>query len=157
MYVISPYEDGGYSGGFDTFDAAVEEGLATFQDHFWVGKVTQPTPPEKFFTREQIIHWVETVDQGEDYTGDWVEDWYKGTKEQETELVDQLREVISAWLDKHNLRPKHFVVEVPERIDCQKEIENAETTSLPKRIDREGRDVTDLPGLWSESDKIGNL
>ena len=156
MYVISPYEDGGYSGGFDTFDAAVEEGLATFQDHFWVGKVTQPTPPEKFFTREQIIHWVETVDQGEDYTGDWVEDWYKGTKEQETELVDQLREVISAWLDKHNLRPKHFVVEVPKRIDCQKEIENAETTSLPKRIDREGRDVTDLPGLWSETDEIGN-
>jgi hypothetical protein len=24
--------------------------------------------------------------------------------------------------------------------------------SEPKRIDREGRDVTDLPGLWDESD-----
>lgn len=123
MYVISPYEDGEYSGGFDTFEAAVEEGRATFDDYFWVGKVIPPRSPEEFFTREQIIHWVETVDQDEDYTGDWAEDWYKGTKEQETELVEQLREVISAWLDKHKLRPKHFVVESPERIDCKKESE----------------------------------
>jgi len=31
------------------------------------------------------------------------------------------------------------------------------STGKPRRIDSEGRDVTDLPGLWSESDKIGNL
>lgn len=149
MYVISPYEDGEYSGSFETFAEAIEEGLATFDDHFWIGKVIPPKPPEKFFTREQIVHWIETVHEHEDYMGDWAENWYRGTKDQETELVEQLREVIAAWLYKHKLQPKHFVVEAPKRIDCE--------TPPTRRIDSEGRDVTDLPGLWSETDKIVSL
>ena len=58
----------------------------------------------------------------------------------------------------HNCECESLLMLLENLHDLTKEyMENTETTSLPKRIDREGRDVTDLPGLWSETDEIGNL
>lgn len=57
----------------------------------------------------------------------------------------------------HNCECESLLMLLENLHDLTKEyMENAETTSLPKRIDREGRDVTDLPGLWSETDEIAN-
>ena len=42
-----------------------------------------------------------------------------------------------------------------DKIEKLKPVEVA-STGKPRRIDREGRDVTDLPGLWSETDEIAN-
>lgn len=57
------------------------------------------------------------------------------------------------------VRPKTFcngcfetMLSYWERNQIIKPVEVA-STGKPRRIDSEGRDVTDLPGLWSETDK----
>jgi len=43
-------------------------------------------------------------------SGDHAEDWDMSTKEQRAELEREVRSVMAAWLDRHNLRPTFFNV-----------------------------------------------
>lgn len=57
-----------------------------------------------------------------------------------------------------DLSPRDMQWTLEQAIDEVKELRSQQpvevaSTGKPRRIDSEGRDVTDLPGLWSETDK----
>lgn len=96
-----------YHGEFDRENEAIQEGaeMAGVGGAFWIGENTPPEPPENRF---DAADWLEEVSCRDDYSGEWAEDWDRSTKEQRTELEDQVRAVMSLWLDRHELRPTFF-------------------------------------------------
>jgi hypothetical protein len=104
-YAIS-YADELYSGDYDTIEEAaheVEPGRAV-----WIGEKRAPVQPETLWDVED---WLERVSDDDDYFGEWAEDWDASTRKQVDELEAEVRAVMAAWLDRHNLRPKFFVAE----------------------------------------------
>ena len=95
-----------YHGTFGSRDEAIAEGRSYYK-RFWVGQCVTPTQPEEIW---DASNWLETVWCHEDYQGDWAEGQVSPSKEQLHELSAQVTPVIAAWLDRHNLRPKHFVI-----------------------------------------------
>lgn len=100
----------------ETYDAdvfqneadAIEEGTVGYNGvPFWIGRVCPPTKPEDLF---DVSDWLERVACDDDYAGEWSEDWDMSTKQQRAELESDVRKVIAAWLDRHNLRPTFFNV-----------------------------------------------
>ena len=93
---------------YDTREQAVEGGTVEYNGNpFWVGMATPPERAENFFDAED---WLENVACQDDYSGDHAEGWDMSTKEQRAELEREVREVMAAWLDRHNLRPTFFNV-----------------------------------------------
>lgn len=90
---------------FDTIEAAISEGKC-YGRKFWVGKCVRPIPPEELFDRWVVENWLDnTVMEHDDYSGEWAEHCIDSTVEQREELAAGIRSVISAWFDKHKLRP----------------------------------------------------
>lgn len=105
-----------YHGQFDSKEDAISEGQ-TYCRRFWVGRCVPPTPPEELFTSWDVEEWLDNrLICHDDYSGEWAEDAIQETSEQREELAAEIRKVISAWLDKHNLRPKFFVI-APESVE----------------------------------------
>ena len=97
-----------FHGDFPTYEAAVEAGRSDAGDRpVFVGEAVPPTQPEDWWNAED---WLEHVSVQDEYSGDWAEDWDNSTKEQREELEREVRAVMAAWLDRHDLRPKFFNV-----------------------------------------------
>lgn len=112
------YDEVVYHGAFETAEAAAHEGLWALTDAAWcwVGECKPPRQPEDSFTRYEVEEFFqERVSSQDDYSGEWCEDWYEATKDQEEELSEEIRKAIAAWLDKHSLRPKFYCVEAAEK------------------------------------------
>lgn len=100
-----------YFGFFDTIEEAINEASANAkkeQRKYWVGQCISPIQPEYLWFAEDWIDYVLTHD---DYSGEWAEDSISATKEQYIELEKEVRKVLSTWLDKHELRPKHYNID----------------------------------------------
>jgi hypothetical protein len=111
--ISSDGENYGYT-TFPTEDAAIAEGVEYYAgEPFYVGKLEEPPQPEEFF---DCADWLECVSCQDDYAGEHAEDWDDSTKEQRDELNEEVRKVLAAWLDRHNLRPTFFNVTHPKRI-----------------------------------------
>lgn len=96
-----------YDSRFPTEQEAIDEAVAWGCEVFYIGQPEKPVQPESFWSANE---WIETVCNHDDYTGDYAEGWYCGTREQEKELEEQVRPVLAAWLDRHKLRPKHWLI-----------------------------------------------
>lgn len=103
-----------YLGSFDTPEAAAHEGFE--EEYQWgdgeirtifVGENVPPIPPEGYIDADLLI---EHVQCQEDYSGEWADDWPGSTKAQTEELTTEVRKVFAAWVEKHDLRPRHFSV-----------------------------------------------
>jgi len=100
---------------FKSKEEAIAEGLIFYGgEPFYVGELEEPTPPEDLF---DCGDWLEHVSCQEDYEGDHAEGWDSSTKEQREELNQEVRQVLSAWLDRHNLRPSFWNIPNGERIE----------------------------------------
>ena len=82
-------------------------------ESFFVGRCAEPIQPENIFSVDQ---WLEQVDENEDYMGEHAEDWEQSTYLQRRELEDEVRKVMAEWLDRHNLRPEFFNIDMVEEI-----------------------------------------
>lgn len=79
----------------------------------YVGECVAPSQPELWWNAED---WLEHVSCQDEYSNEWAEDWDRSSKAQRTELEAEVRSVMAAWLDRHNLRPMFYNVEnVKER------------------------------------------
>lgn len=99
-----------YHGQFDTLEEAITEGIQ--YGTFFVGQCVAPTPPEELFDGEVILHWLEyQVREHDDYAGEWADGAVDASREQRSELADEMRPLIAAWLDRHALRPTHWNID----------------------------------------------
>lgn len=110
MFAISTNEEN-YHGNYDTVADAVEEATNGYAyETFWVGKCVPPPRPEDMWCAED---WLEHVSVQDSYSGEWAEDWDGSTRVQRNELEQEVRSVLAAWLDRHNLRPRFYTIEDP--------------------------------------------
>lgn len=120
-----------YSGNHSTEIEALEEAFADNDcQSVWVGEDESPTQPEEFWQAE---YWLEHVSCQEEYGSDWAEGWDQSTKEQREELENEVSKVMAAWLDRHNLRPKFFLITKPKRVTREQfeEMKQAAATTQP--------------------------
>lgn len=105
-----------FQGTFDTKQDAIEEALANADEGetIHVGRLCPPIQPEEYWAAED---WLEHVSCQDDYTGDFADDWEESTEWQRQELEREVRAVMAAWLDRHKLRPRHFLVRDTEAFD----------------------------------------
>lgn len=100
-----------YHHQFDTRDEAIGEGNS-YGGTFYIGQCVSPTPPEDLFDGWSVESWLEnSVWEHDDYAGEWAEDAVHPTSTQRDDLAEQIRPVIAAWLDRHNLRPKFWNID----------------------------------------------
>lgn len=102
-----------FEGEFETRESAINDAIMHGWQKFYVGKMVKPTQPEFWF---EASDWLEMVSCQDDYPGDWSTDWDRSTAAQRDELTQEVRAVLAAWLDRHNLRPVHFIVPESEEI-----------------------------------------
>lgn len=96
-----------YDSRFLTEQEAIDEAVAWGCEVFYIGKPEKPSQPEEFWF---VDEWISHVSEQDDYGGEYADGWYDGTREQEKELEEQVRPVLAAWLDRHKLRPKHWMI-----------------------------------------------
>lgn len=119
-YAYSTQEDTGYVGGFETREEAIqaarEDGLDSV---YYLGEERPPIAPENLFDPED---WLEKVSCHEDYSIEVADGWDDPvTKDQLEELQAEVSLVMAAWLDRHKLRPKFFLVENIEVVNLDEE------------------------------------
>lgn len=106
--------DGGesYQGDFPTAEEAATEGCELGGGTCYVGRSRPPEPAEN------LINWytiLDDIDCQEDYSLDCADCWCNATVDQAAEVEREIGAVVGAWLDRHNLRPRFFVVDDAER------------------------------------------
>lgn len=79
-----------------------------------MGESHDPSPPESWWDAED---WIEHVLCQDEYSGEWAEGTLSTTKEQREELEAEVRKIMAAWLDRHDLRPKFCKVQNAERVE----------------------------------------
>lgn len=98
-----------YEGDFDSEEEAAKEAAAVFGDgSFYVGCKRKPRQPETFINADGMLDRLGEGD--EDWSSDWCE-WDYPTREQIAELQTQFEATMASWLDRHNLRPRWFMVD----------------------------------------------
>ena len=116
MWSISRDHENFY-GVFDTIEAALLEALPGNL----VGECELARQPEDVPDFADII--LEHIAVQDDYCFEAAEGWYAdatGDKAACDELNNTIREVFARWLDKHDLRPKFFLV--PNPVDVTQEM-----------------------------------
>ena len=98
-----------YHGEFDSPEEALAE---SGEDAAFVGENRPPTPPEDFWRAED---WLEHVSVQDDYSVYAADGWDESTRKQRAELEGEVRKVLAAWLDRHDLRPKFWLVDNVKR------------------------------------------
>lgn len=107
MFAISTDEEN-FIGTYGTIEEAIDEAVNGYAyEKFWIGECVPPTQPEDLWSAED---WLEHVSVQDDYAGEWAEDWDGSTGEQRKELEQTVRKAMAEWLDRHELRPRHFNV-----------------------------------------------
>lgn len=103
-----------FDGAYSSKEEAIAEGRSMYPDRsFWIGRNSPPTQPEDLW---EARDWLEHVSVQDDYAGEWAEDWDDSNDEQIAELEAEVRKVMAAWLDRHDLRPRFFNIDQMERI-----------------------------------------
>lgn len=99
-----------YHGDFDTREEAFAEGATepSVGRVIWTAVCVPPRQPEMLWHAED---WLDHVSCQDDYLGDHAEAWDTSTKEQREELEREVRAVMVAWLDRHNLRPAFWNID----------------------------------------------
>ncbi len=97
-----------YFGNYATREEALADALAGESGStIYIGENIPPIQPEVFW---HASDWLEHVSCQDDYYSDFADDWDYSTKEQRAELESEVRQVMAKWLDKHKLRPRHYMV-----------------------------------------------
>ncbi|NCX94328.1 MAG: hypothetical protein EBX40_06610 [Gammaproteobacteria bacterium] len=97
------------SGRYDTIDDALDEAFAWDAEKVvYIGECKRPPQPESIWEADD---WLETVSCQDEYSIEVAEGWDRATKEQKEELETAVRNVMAEWLDKHDLRPKFYLVD----------------------------------------------
>lgn len=110
------YNEENYQGDCDSREAAAAEAFAEDPEAtvIWVGEVVPPPQPEGYWDAED---WIEHVAIQDEYATHWGEDWDGSTKEQRQELETEVRAVLAAWLDRHDMRPTFFNIDNPKKVE----------------------------------------
>ena len=100
----------------DEFDTIAEACAAAWEEEpdaekIWVGERREPVFDLRCLRGDSIIESIH--DDSEDF---WVEvheatHWPEAASYQISDLTDMLRAAFHAWVEKHKLQPKHFVIE----------------------------------------------
>lgn len=103
-----------YRQTFDTIEAACDEaaaevGVGAF---FWVGEIAEPPAAENHFS---VDDWIEHVSCQDEFCGEWAEGWDMSTNAQREELEKEVRAVMTAWIERHNLRPTFWNINKPRK------------------------------------------
>ena len=77
----------------------------------WIGACYLPTA-EAYVDADLVIEHITCQDE---YYIDAAEDWPHATKEQLAELTRELQQTVGAWLDRHKLRERFFLVRDAKR------------------------------------------
>ena len=109
-----------YTGIFDTKEEAIKEGKIDAIDrdkkHFYIAKAIKDFTP--CIDTDFIIELIQ--EDAYNNGGEWAEDYLDDiSKEQLAELDKKLNDVLSDWLNKHNLKPTWFTVEDVEEISLE--------------------------------------
>lgn len=101
-----------YEGEFDSAEEAAREAFAEDEqrEQVEVSVIELPLPPEHYVNAGCILEHILCQD---DYNYPAAEDWPGETKEQRDELTEMLQKTVAQWLDKHSLRPTHFMCNQP--------------------------------------------
>ena len=99
---------GEYESKEDAIEAGIEDAEIEQSGGFWIGRCMPPIQPEEVFRAEE---WIDDVHDHEDYCSDWADGQFDPTDHHIEELNTEVRKVMSAWLDRHNLRPTHWIIE----------------------------------------------
>lgn len=105
MFSVSTDEEV-YHGQYESIEEAIEDS-AKHHEVFFVGECVRPDPPENFWYASD---WLEHVSCQDEYAGDYADNWDGSSKEQIEELEAEVRDVMAKWLDRHDLRPKFWLV-----------------------------------------------
>ena len=97
-----------YHGDFKTAEDAADEAFSDYPEHntMWVGEKYSPCA-ESYIDADLLIDHVACQDE---YSLECAEDWPGASKEQLAELADIVRREFGAWLDRHGLRQRFFLV-----------------------------------------------
>lgn len=101
------FDEEGYTGTFDTPDAAAAEAMSdASEDHggVWIGEVKQPVAHD-FVDAEAIIENAQC--QAGDECGEWAEDWLASLNHDQ---IQELKTFVGDWLQRHDA-PSFFTVE----------------------------------------------
>ena len=125
----SEHEDG-YWNVCDSREEAIEEGREVLGGgSFYIGRRSPPAQPEQILDLDMR----DVLDRTADDCGheDWcIEgcEWPLPSRELFHALNADVRNVLAAWLDKHDLRPKWFVIADAERINGTEQMGRMESS-----------------------------
>lgn len=106
------FDEENYSGFFDSEEEAIEEGKFRDSGPFYVGQCVSPPQPETLFRGDAVDDWLNRHVWGhDDYSHDFAAGQVCPTTAQMDELADEIRPLISKWLDRHKLRPTFFIID----------------------------------------------
>ncbi|MEL6898371.1 MAG: hypothetical protein AAFP90_19925 [Planctomycetota bacterium] len=105
-----------YHGTFEDRQSAIEEGRKSYAHNFFIGRTAAVAQPDELWSAER---WLEEITEHEHYSYECGWDWDKSTPAERCELETQVCAVIRDWLDRHDLRPDHYLVVEPEEIQVQ--------------------------------------
>lgn len=113
-WAVGRYDNLYASTTFQSREEAIAYGLDRYAGNpFYVAKCEPPTDPEDYFDADD---WIEMVSCQDDYRGDHAEYWDISTPDQREELTLAVRQVMSEWLRRHQLRPEFWNAADPELI-----------------------------------------
>lgn len=109
-----------YQGDFATAEEAHNEAASHVGvgARFWVGEQTKPRPEDYW----RADDWLERLCDQDEFSAEWADDWDQSTPTQQEELNREVRAVLAAWLDRHNLRPKFFNIIRPRKFFVASEV-----------------------------------
>lgn len=146
-WAVADTADGDYEGPYETRNKAIQRGIEQYDDEFWIGEVDRPMPPEDFWNARD---WIEKIREDDDYEVDAAADWGDDITDRHMyTLESEVRKVLGRWLDRHNFRPKHFVVKEPVRVKVKYRKIQYPSENTIKRVLAEvrGGALTDGP-VW---------
>lgn len=137
-FSASDREDCGFLGESDSREEAVLAWFSSEQEDLprdkwlklgcWVGEIRKPICPSSFIHASNIIEHIQCQDE---YSVDWAESWPGSSGEQEEELENELRQVFLAWMERHKLHPKFFMVDAVEYMTVEQALANCEPRTDP--------------------------
>lgn len=111
-----------FTGEFPSFDAALAAAIADRPKYFLkhgsveIGELVKYPSNTLFMSAAKLID--ETWHSAHFEMGEFATEYLQATEEAESELHEQLHELLNAWCDKHNIDPHaHKVINV-QTIEC---------------------------------------
>lgn len=105
------FDEENYSSSVFASRAEVVAELQDCDRAVWIGQCKPVDPPELFFTSWSVEEWLKSVLEQDEYSIEAAEGSLNATRDQTTELAEEIRPIISAWLDRHGLRPRFYLID----------------------------------------------